>query len=222
MSLTDQQNAAIGGRGAALNNWQFQTAKEDSFIFGTFSGISLKNLRQSDSDYKNKHFKILILEIDLCLVFKYFNISEKPTLDIWAASNKQSTISPLCSSQMSFCCNCLDWFWRIHCLRVSTCLYAHAYFHYVCLQLQLRFNLFGEISVQSGQYQLLPQSQMEAGWGAQARQTKAARSLNIIIGLSEAIKPSLWRFLQLKPAYKPFAFLSRTCDLFAPSCTTRW
>lgn len=59
---------------------------------------------------------------------------------------------------------------------------------------------------QSGQYHLLPQSQMEPGWGVGARQTKAAQSPNIIIGLREAIKPSLWRLPLLRPMYKPIAF----------------
>lgn len=31
-------------------------------------------------------------------------------------------------------------------------VFEHAYFHYVCLQCKMRFNLLGEISAQSGQY----------------------------------------------------------------------
>lgn len=76
----------------------------------------------------------------------------------------------------------------------------------VCLQRKLRFDLLGDVSLQSGQYHLLPQSQMEAGWGAGAQQTKAAQSPNIIIGLREAIKPSLPRLPLLQPAYRPIAF----------------
>lgn len=95
-----------------------------------------------------------------------------------------------------------------HFKHVRACVNAH--FHYVymcvCVQSKLRFNLLGEISMQSGQYQLLPQSQMEAGWGAGARLTKAAQSPNIIIGLREAIKPSLGRLPRLQPVYKPTAF----------------
>lgn len=78
--------------------------------------------------------------------------------------------------------------------------------HYVCLQCKLSLDPLGEISEQSGQYHLLPQSQMEPGWGVGARQTKAAQSPNIIIGLREAIKPSLWRLPLLRPMYKPIAF----------------
>ena len=89
---------------------------------------------------------------------------------------------------------------------MNGCAFAHTYFHYSCLQCKLRFNLFGEISVQSGQYQLLPQSQMEASWGAWAWQTKAAWSPNIIKGLREAIKPSLLRLPLQQPVYKPIAF----------------
>lgn len=93
------------------------------------------------------------------------------------------------------------------CTHLIVCVRVHAYFHYVCmcLQCKLRFNLLGEVSVQPGQYQLLPQSQMEADWGAGARQTKAAQSPNIIIGLREAIKPSLGRLPLLQPAYKPIS-----------------
>lgn len=94
------------------------------------------------------------------------------------------------------------------CISLCACVsvWVCAYFHYVCLQSKLRFNLWGEVSMQSGQYQLLPQSQMEADWGAGVRQTKAAQSPNIIIGLREAIKPSLGRLPLLQPAYKPIAF----------------
>lgn len=90
-------------------------------------------------------------------------------------------------------------------------MWVNAHFHSVfnvCVQSKLRFNLLGEISMQSGQYQLLPQSQMEAGWGAGEWQTKAAQSPNIIIGLREAIKPSLGRLPLLEPAHKPIAFCS--------------
>lgn len=70
--------------------------------------------------------------------------------------------------------------------------------------------------MQSGQYQPLPPlSQMEADWGAGARQTKAAQSPNIIIRLREAIKPSLGRLPQLQPAHKPIAFWFAR-DLFCP------
>ena len=100
------------------------------------------------------------------------------------------------------------WLIRAHldciCLHVCPCIFSLC--TRVCLQCKLRFNLLGEVSMQSGQYQLLPQSQMEAGWGARARQTKAAQSPNIIIGLREAIKPSLGRLPLLQLAYKPIAF----------------
>lgn len=95
---------------------------------------------------------------------------------------------------------------------MHVCICVNAYFHHVYIymrvraQSKLRFNLLGEISMQSGQYQLFPQSQMEAGWGARARQTKAAQSPNIITGLREAIKPSLGRLPLLQPVYKPIAF----------------
>lgn len=69
-----------------------------------------------------------------------------------------------------------------------------------------RLNLLGEISMHTGQYQLLPQSQMEAGWGDGVRQAKAAQSPNIIMGLREAIKPSLGRLPLLQPEHKPIAF----------------
>lgn len=90
--------------------------------------------------------------------------------------------------------------------RFMLSVHPRAYFHYECLQCKRRFNLLGEVSTQSGQYQLLPQSQMEADCGAGARQTKAAQSPNIIIELREAIKPSLGRLPLLQPAYKAIAF----------------
>lgn len=88
----------------------------------------------------------------------------------------------------------------------SVCVYVCAcQFNPVCLRCKLRFNLLGDLSMQCGQYQLLPQSQMEADWGGAARQTSAAQSPNIIIRLREAITPSLGR---LQPEHKPTAFRS--------------
>ena len=92
------------------------------------------------------------------------------------------------------------------CVCVCVCACIFSVYVPVCLQCKLRFNLLREVSVQSGQYQLPPQSQMEVGWGAWARQTKAAQSPNIITGLREAIKPSLGRLPLLQPEYKPIAF----------------
>jgi len=93
------------------------------------------------------------------------------------------------------------------CVCVCVCVNMHIFIVCVC---SLGFNLFGVVSMQPVQYQLLPQSQMEVDWGAGAgaRQTKAAQSPNIIIGLREAIKPSLRRFPLLLPAYKAIAFWS--------------
>lgn len=53
------------------------------------------------------------------------------------------------------------------CAPHAACAHESLLCVHVCLQCKLKFNLLGEVSIQSGQYHLLPQSQMEAGWGAE-------------------------------------------------------